>query len=200
VKSSIHSVNFLIRGAIFRLKGLGMVSQNISHLGELIDMYHAHEASKRHDKLYALLGMSSDNLSLANLSPDYRVPWDELLQRIVKYLLGKEISAKPLADRELVLIKSKNRVLGKVPSVHSDTAQGGRQGLEVDLRNTIYKPSSYSSHWTAQASAKSIKKGDIIHLLEGASKPMVIRLHNGHGTIVLIVVTPPNPVLENLEP
>src|SRR4051812_45557292 len=88
--SLIRSVNYLIRGAIFRPKGSGMASQATRSLGELIDMYHTHEASKRHDKVYALLGMSTDDLSLARISPDYGVPWEELLKRIIKHLLGEK--------------------------------------------------------------------------------------------------------------
>jgi hypothetical protein len=42
-------------------------------------MYHTHEASKRHDKVYALLGMSSDDLSRADLLPNYQAPSKELL-------------------------------------------------------------------------------------------------------------------------
>jgi hypothetical protein len=38
-----------------------------------MDMYHTHEPTKRHNKVYALLGMSSDDFSKANLLPDYRV-------------------------------------------------------------------------------------------------------------------------------
>jgi hypothetical protein len=37
-------------------------------------MYHTHEATKRYDKVYALLGMSSDNLKKAGLVPNYGVP------------------------------------------------------------------------------------------------------------------------------
>lgn len=70
-------MTYLIRGAIFRpnyvVSGPGRVSQDICLLGELIDMYYAHKATQRHDKVYALLGMSSDDASKANLLPDYGV-------------------------------------------------------------------------------------------------------------------------------
>jgi hypothetical protein len=66
----IHSVTYLIRGAIFRPKGSCRVSLEICSLGELIDMYHTHIATKHHDKVYALLGLSSDDPSTAGLWPD----------------------------------------------------------------------------------------------------------------------------------
>ncbi len=65
--SLIRSVTYLIRGAIFRpnykISRSGRVSQDICPLGELIDMYHTREATKRQNKAYALLSMSSDDLS-----------------------------------------------------------------------------------------------------------------------------------------
>ena len=68
-------VTFLIRGAIFRSGNMsgnhGRLLLDICSLGELLDMYHAHGAKRPHDKLYALLGMCSDDLSEARLKPDY---------------------------------------------------------------------------------------------------------------------------------
>src|SRR4051812_26581718 len=94
----IRSVTYLIRGAIFRpnyvISRSGRVTQDICSLGELIDMYHSHEATRRHDKVYALLGMSSDDLSKANMLPNYGVSWEELLQRLTKFLLCERISVE----------------------------------------------------------------------------------------------------------
>jgi hypothetical protein len=60
----IRSVTYLIRGSIFRPKYAtslsGRVSLGIRPLGELIDMYHTYKATDRRDKVFALLGMSSD--------------------------------------------------------------------------------------------------------------------------------------------
>ena len=50
-----------------------MASLYICPLGELMDIYHTYEAINRHDKIYALLGISLDNFSVAGLSPDYWV-------------------------------------------------------------------------------------------------------------------------------
>jgi hypothetical protein len=82
LQSLIRSVTYLIRGTIFRpnyvVSGPGRASQDICSLGELIDMYYTHEATKLHDKVYALLGMSSDDARKANLLPNYDVLWEEL--------------------------------------------------------------------------------------------------------------------------
>jgi hypothetical protein len=68
-------ITYLIRGAIFRPRQISKKREkDIYSLGQLVDMYHAHEATRRHDKVYTLLGMSSDDLNAASLNPDYKVP------------------------------------------------------------------------------------------------------------------------------
>lgn len=91
---------FLIRGAIFRPKNLGRkggkLSLEICSLSELLDMYHTYLAMMRHDKIYALLSMCSDDLSAAGLDPDYSLPWSLLMQRLVKYLLSDDVWLTPI--------------------------------------------------------------------------------------------------------
>ena len=187
-------VTYLIRGAIFRSKyvssRLGRVSLDICPLGELIDMYHTHEATNRHDKIYALLGMSSDNLSAAGLSPDYRVSWKELLQRLVKFLLGKQVYVKTWNDREMAIIHSRGCVLGQVSSVKRD--QDDRQKVNINFKNTsqhLRHTKEYKAHWNPQASAKSVQNRDIVCLLQGASKPTIIRPYKNHFAVIMIAAT-----------
>ncbi|KAH7082696.1 heterokaryon incompatibility protein-domain-containing protein [Paraphoma chrysanthemicola] len=126
----IRSVTYLIREAIFRpgysTGSSGRSSLNICPLGELMDMHHAHEATKRHDKVYALLGMSSDDLSEANLLPNYRDRWENLLQRLVKFLLSEKISVETWSDKEITSIKSKGCVLDRVWMSFLRTYRGNR--------------------------------------------------------------------------
>jgi hypothetical protein len=191
LQSLIHSVTYLIRGAIFRPKGLGRASQDVRSLGELIDMYHTREAIQYHDKVYALLGMSSDAKE-ANLLVDYRVPWEELFQRLVRFLLCEKISIETRCDEEIAVIKSKGCVVGKVRSVRGDTAWNGGQDLKIYFNNTgqsAYRGEE-SIHWTLQFSAKPIRAGDLICLLQGASKPTIIRLCEDHFAVIIMAATP----------
>jgi uncharacterized membrane protein YbaN (DUF454 family) len=77
-QSLICSVVFIISQAIFWSKSTiwwsGQTSLEINPLAKLINMYYAHEATKRHDKIFALLRMSSDDLTIAGLLPNYNVP------------------------------------------------------------------------------------------------------------------------------
>ncbi|CZR58311.1 related to heterokaryon incompatibility protein [Phialocephala subalpina] len=197
VQSLVRSVTYLIKGAIFRPKYTtsrsGTVSLDICPLGELIDMYYTHEATQRHDKVYALLGMSSDNLSKASLSPNYGVPWEELLERLVRFLLCEKVSVETWGDREMAVIKSKGCILGQVSSVKSGIAWDDRQNVDISFKNTPGQPlymENWNAHWTLQASAKPIQEGDLVCLLQGASKPTIIRLCKDHFTVIMIAATP----------
>jgi len=212
----VHPVTSLISGAIFRPKYVtsrsGRASLDICSLGELIDKYHAHEATKHHDKVYALLGMSSDNLSEANLLPNYRIPWKILLQRLVKFILGKRVSIKTWNDKEVAEIRSRGSVLAQVSAIEID--KNGGQNMHITVKNKSYQISNtemddlwkdggygrfhkqeiygiHDAEWILQSSAKLVQKGDIVCLLQGAPKPMIIRPYKDHFSVIKIAVTPP---------
>ncbi len=50
-------------------------------------MYHTHEATKRHDKIFALLNMSSDDPTSAGIKPEYSLKWGSLMKNLVSFLL-----------------------------------------------------------------------------------------------------------------
>ena len=74
---SVPSVTYLIERAGLRSKYTTNLperfSLNICCLAELIDMFHTRKATDVHDKVYALLGMSSDDPGKAGLRPDYKI-------------------------------------------------------------------------------------------------------------------------------
>lgn len=82
LQSLIRSVVYLMKGVIFQpdyqTSLLGRVSLDICPLGELVEIFHTREATLRHDKVYALLSMSSNNTSVAGFLPDYTVQWSYL--------------------------------------------------------------------------------------------------------------------------
>ncbi|RFU26745.1 hypothetical protein B7463_g9592, partial [Scytalidium lignicola] len=168
-------VTYLINGAIFR-PNYGM------------NMYHTHEATKRHDKVYALLGMSSDDLSETSLLPNYGVPWEELLQRLVKFLLCNEILVETWDDKEIAVIQSKGCILGKVSLVQNDISLDNRQNVGIIFKRGL--PQNAGT-WSLQNSAKYIRKGDLICLLQGASKPTIIRPYKDYFSIIMIAPTSP---------
>jgi hypothetical protein len=200
----ICSINFLIREATFRpaysMSSSGRPSLDTCSLAELLDMYHAHEATKRHDKVYALLGMSSDDLTDVNLLPNYSDPWDELLQRLTNYLLGEELSVEVCGDKEIAAIRHQVYILGRVSSVLRNTASNDIQKVDITLKNTPDGPKHWrTERWTLRPSAKFIRQRDVICILQGASTPMIIRFCEDHFTIIRVAAVPLEIVAQTVE-
>ncbi|OCK85347.1 HET-domain-containing protein [Lepidopterella palustris CBS 459.81] len=188
---TLPSVTYLIERAGLRSKCTTNLperfSLNIRCLPELIDMFHTRKASDVHDKVYALLDMSSDEPDEAGLRPDYEVSWKELFQKLIKFALGKDVSVETSDRTQRAVIKSKGSILGQVSSVRSDDRQN--VNIKFTSKNTAWNLGD-KMEWTLQASAKSIRERDIICLLQGASKPTIIRLYRDHFAIIVIAVTP----------
>ncbi|KAG4437278.1 hypothetical protein IFR05_007255 [Cadophora sp. M221] len=90
-------------------------------------------------------------------------------------------------NEEKALIKSKGCVLGQASSVRSDDK--GNVNITFTSKNAAWCLGD-NVEWTLQASAKSIQECDIVCLLQGASKPTIIRRCKDHFAIVIIAVAP----------
>jgi hypothetical protein len=196
LEGSIHSITDLIRGSIFRetriANGLDRFSLDIRPLGELIDMFHTYEATESVDKVYALLGMSSDDPISRGLVPNYSLLWENLFEDLVKFILSKQVYVKAWTDG--ATIKSKGCILDQVWSVETDNR------IRVKLRfkgMPGYLP--IDGLWPYQPSAKNIRKGDIICLLQEAPKPLLIRPRKDYFSIIRIVAYPERKLAESIE-
>ncbi|RDH39438.1 HET-domain-containing protein [Aspergillus welwitschiae] len=161
----VGPVAFLIRSALDRPK-YEPNSRGSLTIGELLGMYCSHDATEQHDKVYALLGLSADPITDA-LTPNL---WPSL---------GYECSVETWHGIDTAVIKGKAWIIGHLYSVHwNHTAQwlGNRR--------------DWKTEWQLQASARLVQDGDILCLLQGASKPSIIRLCRDHFTIVMPAVTP----------
>ena len=162
----------------------GRFTLGIGSLGELIDMYHGHEATEWHDRVFALLGMASDDLSGSGILPDYKVPWAELFRQLNKFLLGGQVSVKTWPKMDLAVVSGKGRVLGRVSVIKDTGVDSGPQvvitqsapGLRPEVKLTL------------PPSAKPARTGDLVCLLEGASRPMIVRPFKDYFSAVLIAL------------
>ncbi|KAH8757088.1 heterokaryon incompatibility protein-domain-containing protein, partial [Hyaloscypha finlandica] len=186
---TLPSVTYLIAYASLRSKYTAdspeTFSLGIRSLAELIDMFHTRHASDPRDKVYALLGMSLDDPSKATLQPDYTISWEQLFEKLVKYVLGRDTLVETSSQRPM--IKSKGCILGQVYSIGSDNGQN--VNITFKSQNEAWRFGD-KIEWTLRASAKSIQERDIVCLLQGASKPTIIRLHKDFFAIIIIAVTP----------
>ncbi|KAL9010697.1 MAG: hypothetical protein Q9173_004396 [Seirophora scorigena] len=184
----LSPVTVLMRRAIFPPRQLSKIqarfSLDIGSLSELIDQYQANEASRHHDKVYALLGISSDNVSAAGLEPDYKLGWDVLMQRFLRCLFGSQVSTHTAEDKEIAIIRGECCVLGLVSSVA--TAQDSKIEVNITLQSNFDSLKFVEGRhitWYLPSSAKPIKKGDLLCRLQGAPKPTIIR---SFGILLLI--------------
>jgi hypothetical protein len=150
----------------------------IGPLVELIDMYHAHEATERHDKIFALLGMTSDDPTEAGLLPNNHVPWQELFMNLLRFIFGRGASIAILGDSDLVTIQVKGSIIGTILELRS-SSRIDRQEVLVTIRDSD-KP--YATEelpsvipLSFDISTTPICEGDIICLLEDNPTPLDIR-------------------------
>ena len=169
-------------------------------------MYHTHEASERHDKVYALLGMSSDDAIEAKIVPDYGVEWGKLFQKVVRFVLPGDVALETWADRDMVLVKGKCRVFGRVSQVEMDRAWY-RQKVYIAYKaysvehemgsnrsSNSFKATrptkDWDTCWVLPASVNPIQEGDIVCVLQGQQNPTIMRPRKDHFISVAITVTP----------
>jgi tetratricopeptide (TPR) repeat protein len=194
----IHSVIYLIRQANFRpthTPWSDMSFLAIRPLGELLDMFHTHEATKCHDKVYALLGMSSDGLDAVNLLPNYEMQWGEVFRRLIKFLLRGQVYVETKNTTEMAIIKSKASILGRVSSVAPCSGWGDTYKVGITSRTTfgcLGYAGEWNACWTLHNSAKSIQQDDIVCILQGAPNPTIVRVCKDYLAVIMILATPPD--------
>ncbi|KAI2927959.1 hypothetical protein CBS147321_11138 [Aspergillus niger] len=153
-------------------------------------MYRNHNATKQHDKVYALLGLSSDWNS-AGLAPDYERPWHEVFRLVAQHVFAK-CSVEICYEPETAIVRGKGWILGYIYSV-SDFLKDNRQTFKVAFNQICQKlgyRDKWKNEWSLQASGELLQDGDIVCLLEGLSQPTVLRLCADYYTVVTPVVKP----------
>ncbi|KAM3075025.1 hypothetical protein ACMFMF_005708 [Clarireedia jacksonii] len=187
---TLPSIIYLIERAGFRSKYTANLTERFSleigSLAELIDMFYTRQATDTRDKVYALLGMSSDSPEKAGLLPDYEISCEELFQQLFKFVFGRDISVDASIQR--AVIKCKGCIIGQVSFVRR---RGDEQNVKIISKNAAWELDS-TIEWTLQASVGPIQEHDIICLVYGASKPTIIRLCEDHFAVVVIAATPLN--------
>jgi hypothetical protein len=193
---SIGPVIYLMNGSLFRNK---YPKDGALPLAALIDMYRRHEATERHDKVFALLGMSSNDSTKTEIYPDYFIPWESLLKKLTEFVLGHKVEIQIPAAGDVAIIHGGGRVCGVVRSVHKrdETSQSGNglHALVVEVTersegsNDLEKKRP-TSEWTLRTSANAPAVGDFIFQLDGAPQPSMIRPCGDHFAIVIAALIP----------
>ncbi|KAL5365089.1 HET-domain-containing protein [Aspergillus floccosus] len=197
----IYPVIRLMTGAIFR-SIYEVDSRGAHRLSQLIDMYHSHQATNKHDKIYALLGLSSDDPSTRGLKPNYNLPWSEVFKQICAYIFPGSSSVETWPNRQAAIIRVKGTILGQINSAHEVTEEYHHQLIQIiytDSAQSWHYQSIWGKEWILPTSAASIQEGDLICLLEGASYPSIIRLCRDHFMMIITTAVPQQTESKNLD-
>ena len=185
----VLSLAYLAKGAAFRSRyttsQTGRFSLDICHIGQLVDMYHNHQASDIRDRIYALLGMSSDDPGTSGLLVDYDISWAKLFKQLVHSILGS-VPVDTWDGKAVAVIKGKGCVLGRVTSVSADIGRNGKQQLKVQWYRSPDGLRGRGDWWELEISAELVQEDDVICFLQGATFPTIIRIHHDYWDIVVI--------------
>ncbi|OGM45294.1 hypothetical protein ABOM_006462 [Aspergillus bombycis] len=182
---------YLIRGAQFRPRNDSRLRGSL-YIGELIDMYRYHMSSTRHDKIYALLGLTADDPNTPGLKPDYNLPWHQVFNTTIQYILSSEGSVETFPNKEMAIIHTKCWILGYIyldGAIHENNLQMINIVFNDSQDSVVFK-AKWGSNWVIQATAESAESGDILCLLGGSSNPCIIRALGDHFAIINIAITP----------
>jgi hypothetical protein len=193
---SIASVIALIGGAGLS-HGLSEKVNDASNLGihplpDLIDMFRSHEATDRRDKVYALIGMSTLDLNISSLSPDYETNWYTTFDTLLQEILGPDMKVTSSApeDDGVGIITADVQILGYVCAIqlYNDDSQFSSISIEFPYayEQDLYRKRVVS--YNLPSSNSPVAKGDLLCLIEGSKKPTIIRLQGGHLVIIAIAV------------
>ncbi|KAF7536873.1 hypothetical protein G7054_g4141 [Neopestalotiopsis clavispora] len=192
---TIRSVAYLMQGSRFRSAfSHGVGSEGVCPFGELVDMFHSRKATRSHDKIYALLNMSSDDTDISGLLPDYTIPFGELLKRATAFILSENLNIECRGEVEAVVIKTKGYVLGYIEAADEDMHANNRQCIDVNWRDTFDSEMLRRQNivaWMIQISTIPLRKGDIICVIEGATRPTIIRTYRDFSAILVAAAPPP---------
>ncbi|PYH35845.1 HET domain-containing protein [Aspergillus neoniger CBS 115656] len=185
--SFIYPVLHLIKDSRLRPR-YEIDPRGILTIGELIDMYRFHKATKLHDKIYSLLGLCVENPAEVGLKPDYRLRWNEVFKKAIIHVFHSSCSVETWPESPVAVIKGKGLVLGYVGSVDKEISRYGYQHIEVSYNYTarsLNYRGKWGTRWRISVSAESVEKGNIIFLLNGASSPIIVRLCRGYFTVIV---------------
>jgi hypothetical protein len=151
---------------------------DIQPLAELVNMFHAHEATDRRDKIYALLGMCSDHESAKSLKPDYSIGWGRLFEVLGRFMFGPHDVISASRGEEILYISGRGFALGWVSKVSMKGFWSDTQTLQVES----FRPDrsfSDTNWWSVRCrlrkSGKEIRKDDIMLLSESSRKVIIAR-------------------------
>ncbi|PYH97842.1 hypothetical protein BO71DRAFT_102572 [Aspergillus ellipticus CBS 707.79] len=184
----VGPVIHLIRTAIFRHRHT-FGSRGVFSIGGLYGMYRFHKATVKHDMVYALLGLSSDDPNTPKLKPNYTLSWDQVFKQMASYISSGEFTVQSWVGTHTAVIDAKGLILGQIISAHEIPGYS-EQSIDIcfhDVAQSVGFNEDEDS-WEVQSSVIRIQEGDILCIFQGCSKPSIIRLHQNYFILIMVAL------------
>jgi hypothetical protein len=165
-------------------------SLNLFPLPKLLDMFRGHAATDRRDKVYALLGLSTD-LRSSELQVDYARSWSALFREVILYIFGPSTTITTWDLHDQAIITGPGYPLGTI-KVNSELNTA--RVWPPDFLGIDGQRASWKAEFPLPMDYGMIQDGDILCLLEGARQPSVIRRRGKNFNIVLATLGLPSVV------
>lgn len=165
-------------------------------LGDLLEMFQDHEATDQRDKIYALLGLSSDNDISPDLHPDYTKNWSTLFHQVIVHVLGSSPTINTWNDKEQAVVSDLGCILGTITMGISNT---------ISVIAPIFSGIGgagylWRASWQVPHHSGRVREGDFLCHLQGARRPSILRLCGDHFDVVMISLPPPPVVVIEQNP
>jgi hypothetical protein len=164
-------------------------SFEIAPLGDLLDMFENHEATDERDKIYALLGLSSDNALTPDLRPDYTKSWSTLFRQVASHILGSTAIISVVEGKSQAVISDFGCALAYVTACSSEeivVESPGFGGFSILGSSCIWE-----ARWHVPHERGRCRKGDILIYLQEARRPCIIRPCQDHFDMVIVSLPEP---------
>lgn len=167
---------------------------------ELVENFRTLEAKETVDKVYALLGLSSDASTSPDLQADYTIPPNVLAQKLVKFSFPSSVISSQKADQSEVEFEIDGLILGTLGGhgmngVTLWSIEPQESPLSPGLSNPMaLSPASNFDRTTWDffiADERQLQRGSIIVLLRGGSLPTVMRFDQGKYVVDMLATPEP---------
>ncbi|KAF7588662.1 hypothetical protein BBP40_005413 [Aspergillus hancockii] len=104
-----------------------------------------------------------------------------------------ECSVKTWFDNETAVVRGKGWILGHIGSIEQNVSQYGQQKVSIVFNETAESRNyqdEWETDWILRATGEPIQDGDVVCLMQGASKPSIVRMCKDHFSIIASMVTP----------
>ncbi|KAJ4345301.1 uncharacterized protein N0V89_011431 [Didymosphaeria variabile] len=193
LRSRILAFSRLIKTSNYRESFKGQAHLKIEPLTELIDRFHAHDATDPRDKVYALWGLSSDSDLMMSLQPDYKKSWKELLQRLGKIVFGEDSSVSASACRQTMFVRTTGYDIGRVEHIaHGDEGRlwENTQVIQITSTRVSRFPGPgrvWSVYVNIRVPSERLLEDDIVLFLPHASRIIFARPTKYYLQVVMAI-------------